>query len=65
MIRIALAFLIFIAPATIFGEAFQERTDWGHFFADESVDGTIVVIDERSNSYWIYGQARAQTRYRP
>jgi beta-lactamase class D len=65
MIRVALALLLLVAPITAFGEAFQERSDWDHFFSDKGVDGTIVVIDERANAFWAYAEARAQTRYSP
>lgn len=65
MIRIVLAFLILFTPVAAFAETFQERTDWGHFFSDEGVEGTIVVVDERSNTFLMYGRERAQTRYSP
>ena len=65
MIRIVLAFLILIAPAVTFGEAFQERSDWSHFFSDEGVEGTIVIVDERVKAFWVYREIRAQTRYSP
>ena len=65
MIRIALAFLILIVPVVTFGETFHERSEWGHFFSDEGVEGTVVVIDERENAFWGYGETRAKTRYSP
>lgn len=65
MVRIILTFLILIAPVASFSETFHERSDWGHFFSDEGVEGTIVVIDERENAFWVYKEARAKTRYSP
>ena len=65
MIRVALTLLILLVPVVTFGETFQERPDWGHFFSDEDVDGTIVVMDERDNAFWVYGKERAQTSYSP
>ena len=63
MIRNVLAFLVLIVPVTAFGDTFHERSDWGHFFSDEGVEGAIVVIDERENAFWEYGESRAKTRY--
>jgi beta-lactamase class D len=65
MICIALAFFILVAPVVTFGETFIERSEWGHFFTDEGVNGTIVVIDERKNAFGVYEKERAQTRYSP
>ena len=51
MLRIALIILALISPTATIGESFQERSDWGRFFTDESVNGTIVVIDERAKAF--------------
>jgi len=63
--KIVLALLILIAPVVSSAETFQERPDWSHFFSDQGVDGTIVMIDERANAHWVYGKTRAQKRYSP
>ncbi len=60
-----LAFLILITPVVSFSETFQERPDWGHFFTDHGIEGTIVVVDERVGGHWVYNNARAQKRYSP
>lgn len=46
-------------------ETWQERPDWARFFADAGVDGTIALADERAKAYWVFGAARAGTRYLP
>jgi beta-lactamase class D len=53
-----------ICPAE---EKQQERPDWAHFFKEASVEGTIVVADERTDggSTGIYDEARARKRYSP
>ncbi|MBN2418224.1 MAG: class D beta-lactamase [Deltaproteobacteria bacterium] len=58
--------ILFLITSTItFAEDFQERPDWKHFFTDQGVDGTIVVVDERVNGHWVYKKDRAQRRYSP
>jgi beta-lactamase class D len=42
-----------------------ERPDWGRFFAEAGVVGTIVVLDERSGSRWMWNEARASTPFLP
>ncbi len=56
---------IFIVQTLVIAEDFQERPDWKHFFTDQGVDGTIVVIDERVNGHWVYQKDRAHKRYSP
>ena len=41
MLRIALIILALISPTATIGEFFQERSDWGRFFTDEGVNGTL------------------------
>ena len=60
-----LIILILICSTISLAKDFQERTEWGHFFTDQNVQGTIVIVDERSGSHWVYNKARAQTRYSP
>jgi beta-lactamase class D len=58
--------LLIISYSTIsLAKDFQERTDWGHFFTDQKVEGAIVIVDERSGSHWVCNKARAQKRYSP
>jgi beta-lactamase class D len=65
LIRIVLAFLT-LAPYTLSAaETWQERADWARYFTDAGVDGTISIVDERTKAYWVYGKARAGTRYTP
>lgn len=47
--------------------AAQERSDWGRFFDAFDAEGTIVVVDERVKGHpvWVYGPARASTRFSP
>jgi beta-lactamase class D len=47
--------------------AAQERPDWGRFFEESGVQGTIVVADERvhSRAAWVHGAARASQRFPP
>ena len=65
MRSIIVALLILISTTASFAEDFQERTDWGHFFSDQGVEGAIVVIDERTGDSWVYNKDRAQKRYPP
>ena len=60
-----LAILILFNPVVSFAENFQERPDWSHFFTDQGVEGTIVVVDERIGGHWVYNKARARKRYSP
>ena len=50
-------------PAT--ATSVQERSDWSVFFEQASVDGTIVVFDERSGGHFEYQPERAATRFLP
>lgn len=47
--------------------AWQARADWGQYFRDAGVDGTIVVVDERPSSAarWVHGEGRARQRLLP
>ena len=65
MRSIIFAILILISTTASFAEDFQERADWGHFFTEQGVNGTIVVIDERAGDNRAYDKARAQKRYSP
>jgi beta-lactamase class D OXA-62 len=42
-----------------------ERADWGKYFADEGVKGTVVVLDGRTQTYRAYDAARAERRLSP
>jgi beta-lactamase class D OXA-2 len=59
-------FLFLIASFPVGGSA-QERSDWGTFFEEFDAIGTIVVVDERSESQgvWVYGPERADKRFSP
>jgi beta-lactamase class D len=61
-----LAILLALVPsiATSAGP-WQERADWGRFFTEHDARGTIAVVDERARAAWVYGNARAGTRYSP
>jgi beta-lactamase class D len=43
----------------------HERADWAALFAEAGVPGTLVVIDRRDDSHWVYDRMRAQQRYIP
>lgn len=62
---IIFTFFILVSSIISFAEDFQERPDWGHFFTDEEVEGTVVIIDERTDGRWVYNKERAQKRYSP
>jgi beta-lactamase class D len=65
MKSIILVILFLFSTTVSYAEDFQERSEWKHFFTDQGVNGTIVVIDERVNGRWVYDMARAQKRYSP
>ena len=65
MKSIILTLFILIIPSVCFAEDFQKRSDWKHFFIEQGVEGTIVVIDERINAHWVYNKERAQKRFSP
>jgi beta-lactamase class D len=65
MKSIFIVLLLYIIQTPVIAADFQERPDWKHFFTDQGVDGTIVVIDERVNGHWVYDMARAKKRYSP
>jgi len=58
-------FALLLAAAASAQPAWQERPDWAHFFCDAGVKGTIVVCDERTNTQWVYDEARARRRFVP
>ena len=57
--------LVLLCSTISFAEDFKERNDWRHFFADQKVEGTIVIVDERAGGNWVYNKKRAQKRYSP
>lgn len=59
------ALLILIVSTVCFSEDFEERPDWKHFFTDQAVEGTIVIIDERAGGNWTYNAARALKHFSP
>jgi len=54
-----------LADPAIAAEVWTERPDWSSFFSSQEVSGTIVVVDERTSSHWVFDDARAATRYLP
>jgi beta-lactamase class D len=65
MKSIILIILFLVSSTVSYAADFQERPDWEHFFTDQGVDGTIVVIDERVKGHWVYDMARAKKLYSP
>jgi beta-lactamase class D len=65
MIRILVVCLALVPSALSSAGTWQERADWARFFTDAGVDGTIAIADERAKAHWVYGEARAGTRYMP
>ncbi len=65
--RIVLATLLCIlllsGPASARGWA--EREDWSRLFRAESIEGTLVVFDERDGARWVHDEARARQRFIP
>jgi len=45
--------------------AWEERADWGRYFADAGVVGTIVVVDEREDARWVWNSTRSGERFPP
>lgn len=45
----------------------QSRADWASWFADAGVDGTVLMVDQRTRApaRWVHGEARAQQRHSP
>ena len=45
----------------------QVKPDWADFFAAAQVDGTIIILDQRSQpaTQFVYQPERAATRYSP
>jgi len=48
-----------------FSEDWSIQDDWGKYFQKESVTGTIVVIDQRTEKRFIYNQKRALKSFSP
>jgi beta-lactamase class D len=44
---------------------FREKPEWGKYFSDEGVEGTMVVVDERNGTRQVYNIARAGARFIP
>lgn len=65
MKTIIFALIILMYSTISFAGDFKERDDWGHIFINQRVEGTIVVVDERSGGNWVYNKKRAQKRYSP
>lgn len=55
------------APHCFAEDNWQEREDWAAFFEQYEAVGTIVVLDERSEtpSAWVHNGSRANTPYSP
>jgi len=60
-----MVFLVLYARGSLSADAWEERADWAHYFADANAAGTIAVADQRAKAYWVYGKARAGRRYLP
>jgi beta-lactamase class D len=65
MLRIFAVLLALVPSIATSAASWQERPDWGAFFTDHDVEGTIAIIDERARAAWVYGSARAGARYGP
>nr|WP_063861087.1 OXA-62 family carbapenem-hydrolyzing class D beta-lactamase OXA-159 [Pandoraea sp. HD7676]ALA99193.1 class D beta-lactamase OXA-159 [Pandoraea sp. HD7676] len=52
-------------PAHSSAVRIAERADWGKYFADEGVKGTVIVLDGRTQTYQAYDAARAERRMSP
>lgn len=64
--HLVIAVLVALSPAVSWAsDTWQERPDWGRFFTEEGVTGTIAIADERTGSRWVYARDRAQRRYIP
>jgi len=61
---LALLLCVVAVPSSA-SDAWQERPDWAAFFTEAGVDGTIVVVDERSGAHWVHDSERASSRYVP
>ena len=64
---IVCALSIVVASVACAASASQERSDWSSFFSDADAQGTIVVVDARSNNdvVFVYDSERAGRRYSP
>lgn len=61
------ALLACCSQAALAAPALQEKTEWARFFADDKVQGSIVVIDARgpAEATYVHNPARAAQRYSP
>ena len=57
--------LLIISSTVSYAKEYKECHDWNHFFLNQGIEGTIVIIDERDGSHWVYGEERARKRYSP
>jgi len=63
-----LSFIIFFSfylPILIPAQDWEEHSDWGQFFHEAGVQGTIAVVDGRTGRHLVYNKERAQTQYLP
>lgn len=59
------ALAIAIALVALPAWAWEERADWGRYFAEAGVEGTIAIIDERHDARWVWNAARSVERFTP
>jgi beta-lactamase class D len=69
MIRTSVLLLALLAgnPAGPGPGPWHQRPDWAGFFTKFDAEGTIVVLDERTNpvAAWVYGEERSRKRFSP
>lgn len=44
---------------------YKEITEWGKYFREEGVTGTIIIYDQQKGKYSVYNKERYRTRYLP
>ena len=56
-----------LSPAALAAAALQDKSEWAGIFADHHVEGSMVVIDARSDpeTLHVHNRARAAQRYSP
>lgn len=52
-------------PETSYSSEIKERSDWKCAFQDRKLDGTLVIYDLKDDTYQIYNNKRANTRFIP
>lgn len=57
--------MLCLAAAPAMSQRVATRDEWKRFFADEGVEGTVVVVDMRVDSQWVYNTDRARERFSP